>query len=143
MATGGKTLAELMLVVVIVGAMAAMATPGYLDLSEQVQARTASAEIASLLRMARHLAMARRERLLVQFDLPERTITLRRLDVDVALEVYRYADKGVRLDEPTGGTDLFFHPSGRSASATTIVVYDRHNRRTTISVSLTGRVVVS
>ena len=143
MATAGKTLTELMLVVVIVGTMAAMAAPSYLELSEQIQARTATAEIASILRMARQLAMARRERLLVRFDLPERTITLRRLDVDVALEVYRYADKGVRLDEPTAGTDLFFHPSGRSASATTIVIYDRHNRRTTVSVSLTGRVVIS
>jgi hypothetical protein len=80
----------------------------------RAQARSAAAEIASELRMARQLAMARRERLLVRFDLSERTVTLRRADTETVLDVYRYADKGIALDTPSAGIDLYFHPSGRS-----------------------------
>jgi type IV fimbrial biogenesis protein FimT len=139
----GRSLAELMIVVALVGIFAAMAIPSYQGMTARVQVRSAVAEIASTLRMARQLAMARRERLLVRFDLLEKTISLRRADTDGLLEVYRYGDKGIALDEPTAGPELFFHPSGRSASATTIVIHDGPYRRTMVTVSLTGRVVVS
>lgn len=139
----GKSFAELMVVVAIIAIMAAIAVPSYQGMATRIQARSGVAEIASMLRMARELAMARRERLLVRFDLLEKTVTLRRADTEGLLEVYRYSDKGIGLDEPTGGLDLFFHPSGRSASATTIIIHDREHRRTTVTVSLTGRVVIS
>ena len=139
----GKSLAEIMVVVTIVAIMAAIAVPSYQGMATRIQARSGVAEIASMLRMARELAMARRERLLVRFDLSEKTVTLRRADTEGLLEVYRYSDKGIALDEPTAGLDLFFHPSGRSASATTIIIHDREHHRTTVTVSLTGRVVIS
>jgi type IV fimbrial biogenesis protein FimT len=141
--SSGKSLAELMMVMAIVGIMAAMAGPSYHALNARMQGRTTTAEIASTLRMARHLAMARRERLLVRFDLSEKTVTLRRADAEGLLQVYHYGDKGIQLDEPTTGSDLLFHPSGRSATATTIVIHDRDHRRITVTVSLTGRVVIS
>jgi type IV fimbrial biogenesis protein FimT len=143
MSTAGKSLAELVIVAAILSVVTAMAVPTYKSFHSGLQGKTAAAEIASLLRMARHLAMARRERLLVRFDLSEHTITLRRVEADGLLTVYRYADKEVVLEEPTAGFELFFHPSGRSASASTIVIHDRHDRRTTVTVSLTGRVVIS
>lgn len=139
----GKSLGELMVVVAIIGVMAAMAVPSYQGMTTRVQARNAVAEIASMLRLARQLAMARRERLLVRFDLSGKTVTLRPADTEGLIEIYHYGDKGIALDEPTAGQDLFFHPSGRSASATTIVIHDRQDRRTTVTVSLTGRVVIS
>ena len=120
-----------------------MAAPSFKSMTARGQARSAAAEIASELRMARQLAMARRERLLVRFDLSEQTIMLRRADTDAVLEVYRYADKGIDLVEPSAGLDLYFHPSGRSATAATIVIHDREGQRLTVSVSLTGRVVIS
>lgn len=139
----GKSLAELVIVAAIVSIAVAMAVPAYQSFYTGQQGRTAAAEIASTLRMARQLAMARRERLLVRFDLAERVVTVRQEDLGGVLNVYRYADKGIVLDEPTAGSDLFFHPSGRSASASTIAIYDHDHRRTTITVSLTGRVVIS
>lgn len=139
----GKSLAELMVVLAIIGTMVGMAIPSYQEMTTRVQASSGVAEIASMLRMARQLAMARRERLLVRFDLLEKTATLRQADTEGLLEVLRYGDKGITLDEPTGGLDLFFHPSGRSATATSIIIHDREDHRSTVSVSLTGRVVIS
>jgi prepilin-type N-terminal cleavage/methylation domain-containing protein len=139
----GRSLTELLIVCAIMGIMAAMAGPSFKSMTARAQARSAVAEIASELRMARQLAMARRERMLVRFDLSEQTITLRRADTEAVLEVYRYADKGIALDEPSAGVDLYFHPSGRSASAATIVIHDREGQRITVTVSLTGRVVIS
>ena len=142
-ASGGKSLAEILIVTAILGIVAAMAAPAYQRFHARLEVQTAAAEIASTLRMARHLAMARRERLLLRFDISGRMISVRRADAGSVLNVYSYADKHVEVDEPTGGTDLYFHPSGRSASASTIVIYDREHRRTTVTVSLTGRVVIS
>ena len=140
--SAGKSLAELIVVTAILGLVAAMAAPAYQSFHTGLQGRTAAAEIASTLRMARHLAMAQRERLMLRFDIAERTITLRR-DAGSVLNVYSYADKNVVVDTPSSGIDLFFHPSGRSASASTIVIHDRQHRRTTVTISLTGRVVIS
>ncbi|HEU4500943.1 MAG TPA: GspH/FimT family pseudopilin [Nitrospira sp.] len=142
-ASSGRTLLELLVVLAIAGIMASMAGPAFQSLNARLQARTATAEIASTLRMARQLAMARRERLLMRFDLSGKTISLQRAEADGILNVYRYGDKGIVVDEPTAGCDLLFHPSGRSATASTIIIHDRDNRRTTITVSLSGRVVIS
>ncbi|HET9845869.1 MAG TPA: GspH/FimT family pseudopilin [Nitrospira sp.] len=142
-APSGRSLLELVVVLTIVGIVASMAGPAFQSLNARLQARTVTAEIASTLRMARQLAMARRERLLMRFDLHGKTISLERADADGILNVYRYGDKGIVVDEPTAGCELFFHPSGRSATASTIVIHDRDSRRTTITVSLSGRVVTS
>ena len=87
--------------------------------------------------------MARRERLRVIFDRDHRTIIIRRADTEGTLHVYQYADKGVVVEEPTAGPELFFHPSGRSATPTTIRVRDLQGRETIFTVSITGRVSVS
>lgn len=143
MESAGKSLAEVIIVTAILGIVTAMAAPAYQSFHTRLQGRTATAEIASTLRMARHLAMARRERLVIRFNLAEHSISLCQADTGGIVNVYNYADKGITVDEPTAGSDLFFHPSGRSASASTIVIQDRDHRRSTITVSLTGRVVIS
>ncbi len=139
----GWSLTELLIVLSIMGIMAALAGPSYQTLVARAQARSVTIEIASELRLARQLAMARRERLRVIFDREERTITLRRANAEGALHVYQYAEKGVIVDEPTAGPELLFHPSGRSVTPTTIRVRDSQGRETMFTVSITGRVSVS
>jgi len=139
----GWSLTELLAVLAIMGILALLAGPSYQTMAARVQARSATSEIASELRLARQLAMARRERLRVTFDREARTITLRRGDAEEILHVYRYADKGVVVEEPTAGPELLFHPSGRAATPTTIRVQDSQGRETTFTVSITGRVSIS
>ena len=139
----GWTLTELLTVLAIMGIMAVLAGPSYQASTARGQARSATVEIASELRLARQLAMARRERLRVIFDREGRTITLRRADAEGILHVYQYADKGVVVEEPTAGPELLFHPSGRSVTPTTIRVRDSQGRATTFTVSITGRVSIS
>ncbi|TKB65479.1 MAG: prepilin-type N-terminal cleavage/methylation domain-containing protein [Nitrospira sp.] len=139
----GWSLTELLVVLAIVGIIAALAVPSYQTLAARVQAGSVTVEIASELRFARQLAMARRERLRVLFDREGRTITLRRADAEGILHIYQYADKGVIVEEPSAGPELLFHPSGRSVTPTTIRVRDSQGRETTFTVSITGRVSVS
>jgi len=139
----GWSLTELLIVLSITGIMCALAWPSYQTWVARAQARSVTVEIASELRFARQLAMARRERLRVVFDQEDRTITLRRADTEGILHVYQYADKGVVVEEPTGGPELLFHPSGRSVTPTTIRVRDSQGRETTFTVSITGRVSIS
>lgn len=139
----GWSLAELLVVLAIMGVMTMLAGPSYQTLTARAQARSATAEIASELRLARQLAMARRERLRVIFDQEGRTVTIQRADGEGILHVYRYADKGVVVEEPTSGPELLFQPSGRAATPTTILVRDSQGRETRFTVSITGRVSAS
>ncbi|MEO5955453.1 MAG: GspH/FimT family pseudopilin [Nitrospiraceae bacterium] len=139
----GWSLAELLIVLAIMGIVTILAGPSYQTLTARVQARSAISEIASELRLARQLAMARRERLRVIFDRESHTITLRRADAEEILHVYHYADTGVVVEEPTAGPELLFQPSGRAATPTTIRVRDSQGRETRFTVSITGRVSVS
>ena len=106
----GWSLTELLVVLAIMGIMASLAVPSYQTLAARVQARSATQRLLRRLRLARQLAMARRERLRVIFDREGRTITLRRADAEGILHVYQYADKGVLVEEPTAGPELCFIP---------------------------------
>jgi len=139
----GKSLAETLVVLGVIGLMAALAGPSFVGMIARIEARSAAAEIASELRLARQLAMARRERLRLVFDGVSKTITLQQADAEGVLEIYRYGDKGIVVDEPSAGPDVFFHPSGRSATATTIVVRNKQGGITKLTLSLTGRVTIS
>jgi type IV fimbrial biogenesis protein FimT len=138
----GWSLTELLIVLAIMGIMCVLAWPSYQTLVARVQARSVTIEIASELRLARQLAMARRESLRVIFDQEGRTITLRCADTEGILHVYQYANKGVIVEEPTAGPELLFHPSGRAVTPTTIRVRDSQGRETTFTLNITGRVSV-
>jgi len=139
----GGSLTELMAVLAIITIMVVMAVPTYKAFIARAQARSVAVEIMSELRLARQLAMARRERLLVRFDRPQQSLIFKRADSGDVLDVYRYGGKGIVIEEPTAGPDVLFHPSGRSATATTITIHDQEGKKTILTVSLTGRVTIS
>lgn len=133
---------ELMVVSAIVGMAALMAAPNFLTLHSRTEVNCVTEEIASELRFARQLAITHRDRIRIAIDIEERTLITEFVNGGTTHHIYRYADKGVVLEEPSTGPEILFHPSGRSASGTTIQLQSKEGRIQKLTVSLTGRVSI-
>lgn len=138
----GFSLMELVTIVAIIGVAAALAVPDVLALSRRIQTDVFARELASELRQARQLAMTQRDRVFLTVDRAERALFAQVGQARVPHHVFSYADRAMELDEPSAGPELMFHPSGRSATATTIHFHNAQGQTGTITVSLTGRVSI-
>lgn len=140
----GHTLMELMVGLAVTGIISALAIPNFLTLNSGVQIQSATEEVASELRLARQLAIAHRDRVRITFDLEQQTLVVQSINGSEATphHVYRYADKGVAIEEPSTGPEILFHPSGRSATATTIHLRNKEGQTQTVTVGITGRVSI-
>lgn len=138
----GHTLLELTVTLAIIGIVSALAIPSFASLNSHMQIRCATQEIASELRLARQLAMTHRGRVRLSFDSEPQALVVQFVDGDRTHHVYRYRDKGIVIEEPSAGPEILFHPSGRSATGTTIRLQGRDGRSATLTVALTGRVSV-
>ncbi len=136
----GKTLMELMVVVAIIGMVATMALPNYSLLNSRTQIRCTTEEIASELRLARQLAMTYRDRVRIIVDQEQQALTTQFVNSATTHHIYRYGGKGIVIEEPSAGPEILFHPSGRSASATTIELHSLEGQTQQLTVSITGRV---
>ncbi len=140
----GHTLMELMVVLAVIGIISALAVPNFLTLTSGMQIHSVTEEIASELRLARQLAITQRDRVRITFD-PEQQALVAQLvnGSEVTFHhLYRYADKGVVIEEPSAGPEILFHPSGRSATATTIHLRNKEGQTHTVTVGITGRVSI-
>lgn len=138
----GYSLVEWLTVVAIVGMLAALAVPDVLTWSRHLQTSLFARELASELRQAKQLAMTQRDRVYLVIDRAQRTIMAQVGQARMPHHVFTYGDRGMELDEPSAGSELMFHPSGRSATATTIRFHHVQGETGTITVSLTGRVSI-
>ena len=138
----GKSMIELLIVATLVGMVAAMAVPNFLMLQSRMDLYSLTQEIASELRLARQLAMTERDRIRIVFDLDQQVLVAQRGNGRPPSRIYRYGGKGVHIDEPSGGTEILFHPSGRSATPTTIHLRGKDGQVHTLTVGITGRVSV-
>lgn len=142
MRQAGHTLLELTVTLAVIGLVSALAIPSFTSLQSRMQIRCATEEIASELRVARQLAMTHRDRVRLSFDFEQRVLVAQFVDGGRTHHVYRYGDKGIVVEEPSAGPEILFHPSGRSATGTTIRLQGRDGRSATLTISLTGRVSV-
>jgi type IV fimbrial biogenesis protein FimT len=138
----GRTLMELMMVVAITGIVATTAVPNFLALNSRTQAHCATEEIASELRLARQLAITYRDRVRVVFDFEQQALVAQFVNGATTHHVYRYGDKGIVIEEPSAGPEIIFHPSGRSATATTIQLRSKEGQVQKLTVGITGRVSI-
>ncbi len=136
----GKTLTNLMVVAAIIGMVAMLAVPSYSVLNSRTQVRCVTEEIASELRLARQLAMTHRDRVRIVIDLEQQALTTQFVNTATTHHAYHYGGKGIVIEEPSAGPEIVFHPSGRSASATTIQLHSLEGQTQKLTVSITGRV---
>lgn len=138
----GKTVTELLVVVGIVTIVAGMALPNFMSLNSRTQVRCAAEEIASELRLAKQLALTHHDRVRVVIDLDQRELVTQFVQSGLTHHVYRYNGKQVAIEEPSAGPEILFHPSGRSATATTIHLHGQAGPSQKLTVSITGRVSI-
>jgi type IV fimbrial biogenesis protein FimT len=131
-----------MVVIAIVGMVAAMGVPNYSILNTRNQLRCTTEELASELRGARQLAMTYRDRVRIVVDLDQQVLTTEFINNPTTHHAYHYGGKGIVIEEPSAGPEILFHPSGRSASATTIQLHNLEGRTQQLTVSITGRVSI-
>lgn len=138
----GKTLMEFMVVTAMIGIVAAMAVPNFLLLQSRMEMQSLTQEIASELRLARQMAMTQRDRIRIVFDLEQQVIAAQLVNQGITSRTYRYGGKGIVIEEPSAGPEILFHPSGRSATPTTIQLRGKDGQMHKLTVGITGRVSV-
>ncbi len=138
----GTTLMELMMVAALIGVFAMIAIPNVMALHSRTQIRCVTEEIASELRLARQLAITHRDRVRVAIDREQHTLVTQLDEAGAPHHIYHYGERGLTLEEPSAGLEILFHPSGRSATATTIQLHSTEGQVQKLTVSLTGRVSI-
>ncbi len=138
----GKTLTEFLVVVGIVGIVAGMALPSFMNLNSRTQVRCVAEEVASELRLAKQLALTNHDRVRIVVDLDQRELITQFVRSGLTHHVYRYSDKNLVIEEPSAGPEIIFHPSGRSATATTVHIRGQEGQTQKLTVSITGRVSI-
>jgi type IV fimbrial biogenesis protein FimT len=144
MKDGGFTLIEVLCVVTISAIISAIAGLNFSAMAAKSQGQAMTTELAAELRFARQLAIARRERIRVIVDVERTALRTERADVPGAvLKECDLSGKGTIVEGLSGGPSILFHPSGRSATATTITLRDGNRQARTLTVSFAGKVSVS
>lgn len=144
MSQRGGSVIEICVVMGLIGILCAIAVPGWSALAARHHRHAVAKEIASELRMARQLAIARRERVRVFLDAESSSVRTACVECgNISLRWYYFAQRGTVIESMTSKGEIVFHPSGRSATAATIVMKGPKEDRLIVTVSLTGRVAIS
>ncbi|MCS6296018.1 MAG: GspH/FimT family pseudopilin [Nitrospira sp.] len=140
----GVSLVELCTVLSIVAIVMGVSVPGWSALVSKQRQRAVVTEIASELRMARQLAMARHQRIRVVVNMEQSELRTECVDCDTnVLRRYGFAHTGTVIDSMSTRPEILFQSSGRSATATTLVLIDSRRVSHQVTVSITGRVSMS
>lgn len=140
----GVSLVELCTVMAIVTIVMGVSVPGWTALIAKHRQRAVVTEIASELRLARQLAMARHERIRVVVNAEHSELRTECADCEEGvLRRYEFVRTGTVIDSMSTRPEILFQSSGRSATATTMTLVDSRRVTHQVTVSITGRVAVS
>lgn len=139
----GATLIELVLAMGLIALVLAFAGEGFVAAASRYQGKTVTSELAGELRAARYLAIMRRERVRVVFEPESGKVRTERADEPKELiRLYEYGKRSIVLERLSNGSSIVFYPSGRTATANTIMLRNGEHERWQITVSLTGRISI-
>jgi len=115
----GVTLMELVIVAVVVGVMAALAVPSFLNYSSKMEAKSAARDIVSTLRMARSKAISERVQYGIFFDAANRRYIFFKDKVNPASLLYEpiAGDSAINVDT----LDRDINYGGNTFTNTTVV----------------------
>jgi type IV fimbrial biogenesis protein FimT len=137
----GTTLAELIIVMGIVGVVTTVGAQCLLGAFPRSQRLSATAEFAVELRAAHRLAIIHRRPVRAIFDLDAGILRLESSDdPGTVLRRYAFRDRGIRSIQLSRGTSVVFYPSGRSATPVTVTLIMVQGDAAKITVSITGKV---
>ena len=133
----GTTLTELIVVLILIGALAGIALPRYREAADRLSARAAVRDAASLFSFARRSAITRRSTVGVIIDTSDGTIIVRVGTNELARQSLRER-YGVRLSATRDS--MAYDPRGLGYGAANLTVIARRGRGAeTLSVSRLGR----
>jgi prepilin-type N-terminal cleavage/methylation domain-containing protein len=133
----GTTLTELIVVVIVIGALAGLALPRYRAAADRFSARAAAQDAGSLFSFARRSAITRRSVVGVIIDTLGGTITVRVGSNELARQDFRER-YGVRLSATRDS--MSYDPRGMGYGAANLTIVLRRGRGAeTLSVSRLGR----
>ena len=140
----GGSLIEIVGVMAIVTVMATICGPSWAGLAARQQGWSTAREIAGELRLARQMAMSGHMRVRAGIDVQGMTLRITIADDSMhPLRVYEWGSKSITIESMSNGSQISFYPSGRSATANTIVLRDRQYNKRVITISITGKVTLS
>jgi Tfp pilus assembly protein FimT len=134
----GATLLDLLIVLAIVAILAAMTIPRVAGFLDSIAVRGAADDVNALLTTARHVALARSERVSMKIDTAARTLILL-----VGSDTVRRWDEGALHDVRlrSNGAAVTYSPIGMGFGATNLtMVITRGVAAETVYVSRLGRV---
>ncbi|TLY25637.1 MAG: hypothetical protein E6K64_03320 [Nitrospirae bacterium] len=136
----GMTMAELVIVLTITGALSVFMGTELQAVADQVYLNTAVAEMVGDLRYARSLAVREGQTIQVALDPDQPGVTLYRSSdaTQPVAPMRNLMNRGIRTIRSTGGRVLSFHPRGTSSTPTTLTLEDRRGVQRVVTVSLTG-----
>lgn len=137
----GKSLMEIVMVLAVVAVLMVLTGAGLMAATARQQGRVVATDLANELRVARYLAIMRRERIRVMLEPGAMTMRIETAEAPGrTIREYDFHGKGVTVEHLSSSAGIMFHPSGRAASPTTVTLKNRQQERWQLTVSLIGRV---
>lgn len=139
----GYSLMELTMVTAVTAVTVALAVPDVAAMATRYREQAVVTELAGELRTARTLAITQASRVRAVIDEDGRSLSLEREgDQSAPMRRFDFRGRGLSIDGASEGISVWFYPSGRTASATTLTLRGDSRKVWRLTVSMAGRVTV-
>lgn len=139
----GYSLLELTTVMAVTAVTVALAVPDVAAMATRYREQAVVTELAGELRTARTLAITQASRIRAVIDEDGRSLSLEREGEQAApMRRFDFRGRGLSIDGAGEGIKVWFYPSGRTASATTLTLRGESRKVWRLTVSMAGRVTV-